>query len=77
MMLGIDGREGLGDGEPLDALHVAENAPLDRIAKAIFVGVAPDAFEQVRAVLGAEGFSVITGPSRSSGPAGERSRSPG
>lgn len=60
-MLGIDGREGLGDGEPLDALHVAENAPLDRIAKAIFLGVAPDAFEQVRAVLGAEGFSVITG----------------
>lgn len=60
-MLGIQNRPGLGPGEELDAQHVAENAPLDTIAKAIFLGQSPDAYARVRHVLADDGFSVITG----------------
>lgn len=60
-MLGIQDRPGLGPGEELDAQHVAEQAPLDMIAKAIFLGRSPDAFDRVRDVLADDGFSVITG----------------
>ncbi|MGO3502295.1 HAD family hydrolase [Brachybacterium tyrofermentans] len=60
-MLGIEDRPGLGTGEELDIEQVAEKAPLDAIAKAIFLGVTPDAFERVHQALTPEGFSVITG----------------
>lgn len=60
-MLGIQDRPGLGPGEELDAQQVAERAPLDTIAKAIFLGQSSDAFERVRNALAADGFSVITG----------------
>ncbi len=60
-MLGIEDRPGLRAGEQLDAEHVAEKAPLDAIAKAIFLGRSADAFDQVHAALAEDGFTVITG----------------
>lgn len=48
----------------------AERAPRARIAKAVFLGTAQDAFERVHAVLAPEGFTVITGTMPSLGTGG-------
>lgn len=44
-----------------DQVVLAESAPLDRIAKAVFFGDRLDAYDLVRSALAADGFSVITG----------------
>ena len=48
----------------------APRAPLDRVAKAVFLGSSPDAYDRVRRALDGEGFTVITGTMPSIGTGG-------